>query len=335
MSKRKMRGAGFLMFLVLLSFILSGCKLGKSNTAVEEIRIGNEGIVMSFLPNTPPDNIRVDISAPADIEVALEVKNKGAYPQPEDGIGAPSGKIYISGYDESIVFFPKKEEMLDTKPLEGKSTVNPNGGLDVVSFSDGKIITSNMVDIDRYEPIIQATACYEYVTIASSSVCVDPNPYTTANIRKVCQATDIPLSSQGAPIAITGISVKAFAKKTQFRINIKNIGNGDIIKKDRLSMCSPSTLIKRDDIDKITVDEVSIGRKQLTCSPMSGRELRVINGETFMICDLTEFASDSAYLTPIKIKLSYGYRNTIEKKMTIKRESTGSASSPFSGSAPP
>ena len=53
--------------------------------------------------------------------------------------------------------------------------------------------------------------------------------------------------------------------------------------------------------------------------------MRLVNGEGFVICELgdSDYSNKiSAYTTPIIIKLSYGYRTTVERKLLIKRETS-------------
>lgn len=331
----------FVLFVAML-ILISGCK-GKKSTekSLEEIRTGTEGITLNFLINAPPAKIHVEKGVSGEslnsFEVILELRNKGAYPQPGEGGKAPEGKVFLSGYDPVIVAFDKNSvEEFSGKALEGKSSINPNGGLDIVTFR-GQVNVDNL-NVEKYEPTLSATACYKYLTVAGPSVCIDPDPYSTIQ-KKICEAQDITLSNQGAPIAVTKIDEEAFATKTQFKITIKNVGNGDALKHEATNKCGPSgDKILREDIDKIYLQEVKIGEKVLDCGPFASTgdgsvrgqkgDVRLINGEGFIICELpsSDYSqSKTAYTTPMTITLFYGYRNSIEKKMEIKMESSGPA----------
>ena len=336
----------FVLFLVLLISI-SGCK-GKKDVkkALEEIRTGTEGIVLNFLPNAPPATIHVEKGIPPEtFDVVLEVKNKGAYPQPDEGIGGLGpllGKVYLSGYDQNILVFTPSPPVaeLTGRTLEGKSTINPNGGQDLVVFKVN--VNVENLNVEKYEPILLATACYNYFTIAGPSVCIDPNPYSTVKEKKVCEVQDVTLTNQGAPIAVTKIGEEAFATKTQFKITVKNVGGGDVIKREAFEKCNPfgSDKIGREDIDKVYLYEVKISDKTLDCGPFAegnkGKQgyIRLINGEGFVICELRDYGgSKTAYTTPLRIWLSYNYINTAERKLQIKMETSGLGGvSPESGS---
>lgn len=355
-------------FFLILVILISGCKSlskvtgskdTKAKTSMQDIRTGTDGISVSFLPNNPPDTIHLDSTNDKnDITVVVQLDNKGAYPQP--GVDtAPSGKIYLSGYDKNIIIFDDKS--LDGKnslelnklSLYGKSPINLNGGSDLATFK-GKLIPYEELKVEKYEPILLATVCYNYVTIAGPTVCIDPDPYSTTNQKKVCNVHDITLTGQGAPVAVVSISEEAFAKKTQFKITIKNVGNGDVIKTtaqqsgisddprpaNSVDKCDPygsgtgtDNKITREDIDKVYLAEVSIGQQSLTCYPFSGENvkgvngfIRLLNGQGSVICEYEKTDSGyaggtTAYTTPLRIVLTYVYKTTAQRPITIMKES--------------
>lgn len=323
----------FLIIVLILLISVSGCSRKKAvEKKLEDIRTGTQGIVMNFLPNAPPDKIHVEEGDNADstFDIILELRNKGAYPQPDDRMSAPSGIVYLSGYDSNIIRIGDGTpyQNIDRKSLEGKSTINPNGGLDLVTFK-GWVAAENL-KVEKYEPTLLVTACYIYYTVAGPSVCIDPNPYSVTQ-KKVCHVQSISLSNQGAPISVTRIDEEALSLKTQFKITIKNVGGGDVISVGSTTKCITAG---REDIDKVKVEEIRVGKDPLeNCRPFIGTrttgpsgEIRLINGEGFILCDLPkELYKDSvtAYTTPLTIKLSYYYRNTAEKKIQIKKEMSG------------
>jgi len=340
------------LFLVAMLFLLlsiSACSKKKAvEKKLEDIRTGTQGIVMNFLPNAPPNKIHVDIDSNT-FDVILEARNKGAYPQPEDvgSIQNNFGYVFLSGYDPKIIEFKTSAgsyiNYLKPTTLEGKSTINPNGGLDILTFNG--IVNVNNLKVEKYEPTLLATSCYYYETTAGPSVCIDPNPYSVTTEKKVCQVQSVSLSNQGAPIAVTRIDEEALAGRTQFKITIKNVGGGDVIKS--LDKCATSK-ITREDIDKLSVYWVSISDKALECGPYaegpygeslvggrttstSGGVVRLISGEGFIICNFQKEnykESITAFTTPIFIKLGYGYRTSIEKKIQIKKEISSSGTMP-------
>lgn len=342
----------FALFLAI-SILIFGCT-GKKDVkkSLEEIRTGSDGIVINFLPNAPPEMIHVEENQPNQFDIVLELKNKGAYPQPGEGASglAPSfGKIFLSGFDPKIITFESKDKNpgdLSTARLEGKSTINPNGGQDIMSFT-GKIDFNNL-NVEKYEPTLLATACYYYSTTAGPSVCIDPDPYSTINTKKVCQVQDTTLTNQGAPIAVTGIGEEAFATKTQFRITIKNVGAGDVLKADAANnKCDPygTQKIDREDINQVELIYAKISDIFLICGPFAsspikntGGLIRLINGEGSITCELQnkDYSKTlSSYTTPLLIQLAYGYKVIAQRKLQVKKEGGGLGSGgSSSGSVP-
>src|SRR3989338_691071 len=91
----------FTLFLISL-ILISGCNSKKTTAkALEEIRTGTEGIVVNFLPNAPPEKIHVEQGADNSFDVVMELRNKGAFPQPDEVSEVQNnfGKVYLSGYD--------------------------------------------------------------------------------------------------------------------------------------------------------------------------------------------------------------------------------------------
>ncbi|MBI2655525.1 hypothetical protein HYX06_03830 [Candidatus Woesearchaeota archaeon] len=333
-------------------------------TKTEELRTGTDGLKIRFLPNNPPPTIFVGSSGNLQnkIDIAVEIVNRGVYPQPEERQPI-TGKLYLSGYDKNIIEFASGQQpffdLSKSTALFGKTLINSEGGSEVATFSPQ--VKFESMRVDKYEPIILATLCYEYKTIAGPSVCIDPDPYPTVKQKKVCEVKNIILTSQGAPIAVTKVEEKALSEKTQFMITVKNVGLGDVLRirsdtqqtqgafqapakqsGSTIEKCDPfgSSKITKEDIDKVYVEGISIGDKFLDCWPFaestgkSGKgHIRLQNGEGSIICELQKDyistgtagypGGSTAYTTPLRIELSYIYKTTAETKTLLKKEDTG------------
>ena len=366
-SRKILTVASFLVLIVLVSGFScslkkdSGSPLGSSSKTgakktVEELRTGTEGMSVGFAPNNPPATIYAEDNQPNKVDVIVELSNKGAYPQPEEG-KPPSGKIFLSGYDKNILQFNPPDYELGKKSLYGKSLIDTRGGSDIAIFN-GDI--QDTLKVDKYSPILLATLCYDYQTIAGPPVCIDPDPHPQVPVKKVCEAAPITLTSQGAPVAVVGIDVNALATKTIFTIAIKNVGSGDVIRNnhqgtgqpsssgpdsgasaesngDAISKCDPfgTSKLTREDIDKVFVEGVSTGSNGLLCWGFTDRStkseqgfIRLTNGQGSVICELdkqdTEYpGGNTAYTTPLKIVLSYVYKTTAQRTVLIQKENIG------------
>ena len=167
---------GFLIIIVIfLLLTVSACKSKRDpQKELENLRTGSLGLTISFLQDNPPPTIHVEEGEENSFDIVLEVSNKGVYPQPEDGIKL-NGKLYLSGYDKDIVEITTPSMDLSALAIDGKSSINLNGGSDLAVFKAS--VDYSKLPVERYEPTLLAAACYNYLTIAGPSVCIDPDPY--------------------------------------------------------------------------------------------------------------------------------------------------------------
>jgi len=309
------------LFLILFIILVSGCLPNRNSGSSKDFAKGSDGLSINFLENNPLDSYLVD-EEEEPITLILEIKNQGAFPDENDLNILDTGQVYISGYDEEIINFDDKSKNLDPEFLLGKSSSNPEGGYDTINF-DGSIIADNMI-VSRYEPTLLATICYPYVTRVSTSVCVDPFP-TEDRGKKVCNLGSQRLTSQGAPIAITRIDQEASSNKIQFKISLKNIGDGEIIKFNELDKCDPhgGERLEADEFDRVQLVRATVSPTELRCGPfVEGSNIRLVDGEGFVICslDINDLENiDSAYVTPLNLEFRYGYRTTTSKSIIISK----------------
>ena len=312
-----------IFFVLLLLILVSGCQTKDGKQSSKDTSTGTEGITINFLPNSPQDKYVVSNDQEEPISIILEIRNKGSYPRENDVNELSRGQVYISGFDDNIIRMEEAGKRLDRQFLEGRSSINPEGGFDIMEFK-GSIYTSGIV-IEKYEPAILATLCYPYATKASPSVCIDPFPFDEKQ-KKVCKVGSQTLASQGAPIAITSIDQEASSTKIQFKINLKNAGKGDIIKIDTLDRCNPTggQSLERNDFDRIEMVRADAGLSTLRCGPFTEGNgiIRLNNGQGFIICTLDKESyqdTKSAYTTPLNLEFRYGYRTTASKPIKISK----------------
>jgi len=199
------KNSKFILFVItlLLTLILVGCKTASRAKSTDALT-GTQGLVMNFLPNRPPDKIVAEANE-LEVPITIEVRNKGAFPSPEASSSdrwTENDVIFVSGYDPTLFLnwnVDDKDEdipkaLIARKALDGKSILNPEGGYDTVEFVGELDVDS--LKIDRYKPGFLVTACYHYVTRANPTVCIDNNPYSFTSEEKVCEVSDIALTSQ-------------------------------------------------------------------------------------------------------------------------------------------
>lgn len=298
-----------LLFLIACTQFNTGTDRKEPTTGY---RTGTQGVLMQFLPNLPPP--RIFDRDP--FNVVLQIENIGA-----SRIGNGLDRVYISGFDHNIITGIGTDG-IPIPLLEGKTQYINKGGTDTIAFK-GVIRSLTEKRIDKYNPLILATACYNYETIESAQVCIDPNPYSPTSTARVCTPTATGTGSQGAPIAITNVLVDPAPGRTRFTISIQNVGGGSVFKKGNqyLAKCSPySAGLAFDEIDYVQVADVIISDTSIkaSCKPLDkDSHLRLVTGNAQLFCELNSPQGQTPYLTPLNIVLKYGYRQTIVKPVEI------------------
>jgi len=307
------------IFLILI--VIVGCQPGittggrNSAEATSSYRTGTQGVVINFLPNFP----RFRMFADESLEIVVELRNKGSY-----SVGYPGDKIYLSGFDPTIVQGPSYIGAQIPNGFEGITQFNPEGGYDTLQI-EGVINLAKMQNIDHYPFTLLATTCYGYKTTASENICLDPDPFSTSSERKVCTPAPVSFGTQGAPIAVNSVEVDATRGATQFKIHLSNVGGGTVFNYgvDKLAKCSPysSEGLGFRDVDKVRLVKVEVAGKVITqsCKPYdsSDSSVKMINGQATLFCRVDGLGTGPAYSTPLTVELDYGYRNTVSTTVDI------------------
>jgi len=299
---------------VLFLLVLVACAPGPTAEAPRptDFRFGNEGLYMEFVLNLPPQNLY----SPGEFVAMIHVENRGT-----SDVGGQLDTIYLSGFDNTIITGISTYGQPIT-PLEGRGPFVPQGGIGAVGFT-GTIQSLSGKRIDKYQPTILATACYNYETVASAQVCIDPNPYAPTSIEKVCLPTPVSLGSQGAPIAVTNVNVVASPGKTRFTIDIQNVGRGDVFRYGLpyLDKCNPyNPGLSFNEVDFVKVTDVSVSGTSIlqSCKPIIDSHVRLTNGKASLFCEFSSARQQAPYLTPLNIVMQYGNRLSIVKRIDIR-----------------
>lgn len=295
---------------MILILALAGCTATtqtKEQVFTQQFRTGTEGLYMRFAQNLPPTRL----FSGEELAVVLEIENRGTAP-----IGGPGDRIYLSGFDPSIIsgISPVGEQI---PLLEGRSQFVNQGGFDTVSF---KAITRILTD--RYPVRILATACYTYETVASSNVCIDPDPYVAAIRQRVCVPANVGFGGgQGAPVSVTLAEVDASPGKTRFKIHVQNVGGGEVFRSggNTLNKCGPGGELGFDEVDYVELADVSVSGTSIrgSCRPLDQGHIRLTNGQGLVYCEFDRPRGEAAYVSPLTVVLRYGYRNSLFRDVEI------------------
>ena len=265
-----------LVILIVLLLVLTSCNGGPSEQrGQEDFHKGTQGIVFNFLNNAPP----LRVYEGDDLDISIEVKNRGAYPEGK----SLRGKLELSGFDPSSIRGNWDGGNNIPTNLEGKSQYNPEGGYSVMTYKSRGVHVP--FDADYYEPNILVHSCYDYKTTADAIVCVDPDPFEVVEERKVCNIHDVSLGGgQGAPIAVTKIEEEVGSDQIYFRIHISNVGGGSVMLPKSYNDCPFD--IEFDELDKVVAKAKLPYDASPDCSPKgtASDPIRLTNGNGYIFC---------------------------------------------------
>jgi hypothetical protein len=263
---------------------------------------------MSFFQNSPQPVIYEGDA----MTVSLELWNKGTSP-------ISVGQIWYAGFDRAIIANYGTGGTGDLPEFENfqiqdhKTQYNDEGG---VSYLDRKSGTIYLPEgTPRYPFNLMVYACYDYQTIAPTSICIDPEPWRT-NTDKPCIAASVGSGSQGAPVAVTNIQQETTKDSVRFKITISNVGGGTVVDKLYTTSKCPTSFLPSD-LDKVYLDYVTLSNLDITstCQPQS--PIRLNNGVGTIYC-LAPLTPGPAYNTIIEVGVSYGYKQSISKSVEIR-----------------
>ena len=227
----------------------------------------------------------------------------------------------MGGYDPDILdISPDNGIRLDEQELEGKNSYNDDGGYSAEEF------IANVYDLPSgasiYKPPLIFTTTYFYKTIASPTICIDPEPRSTYVRDKVCTVQETQsLNSQGAPITVRRIEQHVTSENFQFKIEIQNSGGGLVIQESDVDN-NPNSGYDWRDLNEIRIEDISAGEQRMSsCRPDIGDTVELVDGKGYIFCRLDKsIIGNIVYTTPLNIELSYGYSSSVTKGIEIFEE---------------
>jgi hypothetical protein len=297
------------LIILIVLIVFSGCS-GGGYERLHDPYQGNEGLMINFIQNAPPDIIYEQEKFP----FGFILKNKGAYDIQRGIVTISYEKDYIKEYitdDNSII-------------LNGRSIFNPNGEEKNRLFY---FETSKMDSMSQIRNSIMAvTACYEYNNKLKTEVCIDSDVFNLIGDRsKPCTVKSESFSGQGAPVGITYL-VPTMSKTPdndevvipEFEITISNLNFGNVIKKESIYRYCSNEAITRDEMGIVEI-EARLGNQLLECNP------RIINlnnentGKTKCKLNHGIYGVTTSYNSLLEVDLKYGYTTATSKEFKIYR----------------
>ena len=152
---------------------------------------------------------------------------------------------------------------------------------------------------------------------------------------KPCEAGTLTLSSQGAPVAVTKIESEMLPDKDnpsiikpRFIITVKNLGNGEVIQKEKVEAACSSQPIGYKEWNNINIKAYISNmddENKLDCDiTEEGTQDGVIilkQKEDSIRCAYEPGFNEEkgAFASPLYIILDYGYTDTISREVKIKK----------------
>ncbi|MFC1768175.1 hypothetical protein ACFLZX_00285 [Nanoarchaeota archaeon] len=305
--------------LVVLS-VLVGCDGGGDEPSVIEYRTGSRALEVTFLDGFPSQVYEND----DDIRIPVQIENYGAFPQFEE-LGDLEAFIWVGGYESSIMqaTFDGGDirKALDPEELEGKSAYNLQGGRTIESLiiSIGDLPDGTAV----YDPRLIFSLTYKYRSTASEEICIDTQPRSVEVRDKVCSLSNFrksySVAPQGGPVGVTNVEETVTSAQTSFKIDIQNLGSGVVIDRALVSD-NPNEGYDWREINKVYVEDVQVGGRTVdSCRPPLGDPIELYNGQGNIICTFSHASAgtDEAYITPLTVKLEYGYKTSDFRNIKI------------------
>ncbi|MBS3123420.1 hypothetical protein J4437_02160 [Candidatus Woesearchaeota archaeon] len=303
----------FILGLVLLIVSCGGnVPAGERPTdtiaALKQVQSGTQGVEVGLLSNYPPPLIYDQ----NELVALVEVKNKGNH-----NLEAQDCFIQITGFDPNIIrgSIQNVRSCADNLgTLEGKSVYNLDGGFNQLEFSSTNVeLPTNVFE---YNPKLNFVTCYNYQTVASPSVCVDPVFYQITSEQKSCRPMDVSMGGgQGAPVSVSSVGVDMVGSRAIFEINIRNSANGRVLSPNADIRNCAQTSLSYTDLDRVDYTVELSGGSLVDCKPQDGI-VRLNNNNGKIVCTF-EVSGGSAFETPLQITLDYAYLQSFQKQIKV------------------
>jgi hypothetical protein len=175
---------------------------------------------------------------------------------------------------------------------------------------------------DYYDLNYNIKTCYAYTTFVSPMICIDPDPFSQET--KVCN--DYTYSwrgSQGAPVAVTNLRQTNTGNEVVIEFDIRNVGPGTIWDVGYLEHCSPyhpgtvTPVMK----NVVYIGYMHLDNKLLDCGNYFKIRLNE-RGDARLTCRYDLLGTDyvgSAYTSPLRLELWYGYEENLINRIQVRR----------------
>ncbi|PIN81392.1 hypothetical protein COV13_01405 [Candidatus Woesearchaeota archaeon CG10_big_fil_rev_8_21_14_0_10_32_9] len=206
--------------------------------------------------------------------------------------------------------------------LKGDNPDSPGGDIDFKTFKV-RMKSDWPAGQDYFNVPYQIKTCYAYTTFVSPMLCIDPDPFSDED--KVCRAETYTWGgSQGGPVAVTRLEQTNTGREMILDFTIRNVGSGRVWDVGYLEACSPyyPGSVKPTMLNIVYIGQAFVGETPIDCSRNYQIRLDPNTQDARFTCryPLDESGNvGSAYAIPLKMELWYGYEETYNNQITIRR----------------
>ena len=304
-----------IVYLILFLLVIAGCTgsfTSQTGTVpASEIqntyRTGWQGVVLQTMRNLPPQEIFTD----SNFMIGIEAHNRGAYDIDNGLIVLVYDEDYVQLHQKSIGF-----------SLEGKNPFFQRGETKQF-FVDGQTKSLGSESVQRSLPFY-IFACYPYEAILVETICLDvsyeTNQFSGQSTCTFRQGNSF--SGQGGPVGISATSYTVTEDRQTLSgrfivdITLRHSGRGSVV--DAPSFYSACTQgITQDMADRVKIREVALSDVTLNCNR---DEVVLRNNQATIQCSVDGLPAHLfPYNAPLRIELEYGYVETLNTNVLLKR----------------
>lgn len=305
-KKQKMKNLSWviLALIVVSLFFVSGQQGCKKE---EKVTFNTTALIANFIENAPPNQL-----VPGEkYKIYAEVKNVGGY-----DIAPSNAHFYLSGIGDNL----KNVNLhLQNKNLLNKKTTMQEGGKEQIIFADNAEVSEELSSLPApFNFTMRLDSCYKYATITQTEVCVGHGD----NICSISGEKIISGSNSAAPLQVTSLTESVQGNKLYVTFLIENKGKGEVY----LSNADCSKIQEQNVDEKLKQNRIEVAieaEEGFSCRLQSAEppygtvdSLTGVASVGTITCQktLTEAVS---HKIPFRIVLSYVYRESITKGLTI------------------
>ncbi|MEM4641421.1 MAG: hypothetical protein QXW65_02805 [Candidatus Pacearchaeota archaeon] len=294
-------------FLVVLIFLILLATIGAApGCGQKKIIFNTTALQVSFVQDAPPKEVNYGVAFP----IYAEVKNLGGY-----DLAPGAASFYLSGIGENLIGVEKK---LSNTGFLSKKTPIQQGGSEVLNFATAAQVARQLPS--AFNLTIKLTSCYNYATITQTTICVGKKdcPGVALAGNKIITG-----SNTAAPIQVTELTEQVQGNKLYVFFKIQNKGAGEVYLQDadcdRIELQDVNEQLKKNKVN------IAIRAEQgFTCNLQTAQapytSTKSLEGVAYVeyqvVCEKTLTEAD-LHAAPIEILLSYKYRESITKSLTI------------------